>query len=127
MDNFSINDYLISIQKSAMASVAQPDFNAFMRKISRWFSKTYSTPLLEVDQLDPSYVLQHYFEHTFEEMDKDERINKIIQLLETSEERRERELKEEEEEDAFVRKIEEELAQEQEKDNKEKLKSMSNF
>lgn len=42
----------------------EPDREALYRKICRWFSREYHTPLPEVEwDLEPGYVLMHYFEY----------------------------------------------------------------
>lgn len=54
------------IEQIALASVINPEYDAQYRRICRWFSKEFSTPLPEVEEnLETSYVLLHYFEHNF--------------------------------------------------------------
>jgi len=54
------------IEQIAFASVINPDYDAEYRKICRWFSKEFHTPLPEVEEnLETSYILLHYFEHHF--------------------------------------------------------------
>ncbi len=56
-----------TIQRLALVAVEKGDWDYTYRKICRWFSQTYSTslPTVELD-LDPNYVLQHYFEFTID-------------------------------------------------------------
>jgi hypothetical protein len=87
-------DYLNEIQKAALLSVLDPDYQAYMRKLCRWYSVKFHTPLHEVENLPKDYIYQHYFEAYYEDMEPEEQHNQIIFLLETPEEREKR-LKEE--------------------------------
>lgn len=59
MRGLNINE----IQILALASIESPDWKAQYRKICRWYSKEFATPLhiVEVD-LDHFQVLTHYYE-----------------------------------------------------------------
>ncbi len=87
-----------SVQLAALRAVIDPDLYADFRKICRWFSKTFSTPLTAVYDLPSDFVLQHYLEDRYEQMEHNARRNLLIELTETPEERIER-LRQEAEED----------------------------
>ncbi len=55
-------DELKALEILALKSREKPDFTSEVRKIQRWFSKSFSTPLKEVEQLDLHYLLQHKYE-----------------------------------------------------------------
>jgi len=57
-----------SIQIKAIEAVLDPDDTYSYRRICRWYSKTFHTPLQDVYQLDFEHVLLNYYESTFEEI-----------------------------------------------------------
>ena len=57
-----------SIQIKAIEAVLDPDDTYSYRRICRWYSKTFHTPLQDVYQLDFEHVLSNYYESTFEEI-----------------------------------------------------------
>lgn len=57
-----------SIQIKAIESVLDSDDAYSYRKICRWYSKTFHTPLQDVYNLDFEHVLSNYYESTFEEI-----------------------------------------------------------
>lgn len=61
---------LDSIQILAIAALEEPNAEDFYRKICRWYSREFSTPLMAVEDIDPVYVLQHYFEDVFDNLRK---------------------------------------------------------
>lgn len=86
------------IQLEAMANVLVEDFADeayYLRRLSRWYSKTFSTPLHLVESLPVYVILRAYFEEKFEglkDADKDEELDKLrMDLLETDEARKARE------------------------------------
>lgn len=83
-----------ALQLSAMAAALKPDREAWFRGICRWYSKEFSTSLLDVYDLPTEHVLQEYYESRFEEMEDEEREEHIARLLETDEQRDARELTE---------------------------------
>ncbi len=97
-----------AIKAVALLAIMEPDDAANLRKIQRWFSKTFSTPLQEVETLSTEYILLHYFEEHFVSMDFDDLRKEAVLLLESPEERSDRESKEKTEEDAFIKMIEDE-------------------
>lgn len=97
------------IQVSAMRAVAasqspyrgkiEPDGDYFLRRIFRWYSKTFATPLSDVYELPLEDILMHYWESQYEDMEDEERAAAILRLRESDEDRRLREGKEQEEQD----------------------------
>lgn len=80
-----------AIQIQALKSVLDPDDDYLMRKVFRWYSEKYHTPLHVVDDLPMDDVLQTYFEYVYENTSK-RQLNQIKKhLLETPEEREKRE------------------------------------
>lgn len=56
---------LRDLQILALDAVENPDFDAFYRRICRWYSEKFSTALPEVINLDPIHVFQTYYEERF--------------------------------------------------------------
>ena len=54
-----------AIQILALRAVEDPNDEDSYAKICRWYSKEFSTPLHEVETLDPVYVLTHFFQSRF--------------------------------------------------------------
>lgn len=88
------------------------------RLLCRWYSKEFHTPLPEVEKLDTSYILLHYWECHYADIEE-ERLNyDAVILTETQEEKVERLRKEEEEkkvEQMFLKQAEEEAKRIKEK------------
>jgi hypothetical protein len=63
-----------------------------LRKIFRWFSTTFRTPLADVYDLPLDFVLEHFYETKYEDMDADQRDEERKLLSESEEDRRQREL-----------------------------------
>lgn len=91
-----------------MLAVVKPDSRAFFRKICRWFSEKFNTPLPMTEDMPKEYILEHYFESIYGDMDEEDRKEEIRILLETPEERQIRLKLEAEEEDGFLAELEEE-------------------
>lgn len=82
-------DYFEGVRIRALLAVMEPDDHALIRRICRWYSQEFSTPLRVVeDELGLDHVLTHWFESEYEKMDPDDRHNLGIYLLETPEERK---------------------------------------
>jgi hypothetical protein len=95
-------------------SKLEPDGDYFIRKVFRWYSKEFSTPLHEVLELPLDDVLTHYWESQYEQMDDDEIVAAIKRLRETEEERKAREAKEQDAvgaDEAWLRQVEQEEQQ----------------
>lgn len=54
-----------SVIALAFQAAEEPDWDAFYRKVCRWFSQTLSTPIKDVEDYSEEYVLRHYFEHRY--------------------------------------------------------------
>lgn len=85
-------DLFESIQQQAMMAVVEPDDEATMRYICRYYSKTYATPLHLVKQLPIAEVLQTFYEDVFGQMDEEAREERIEWLLMSPEDRKDNEL-----------------------------------
>jgi hypothetical protein len=99
-----------STQQIAMAAVLAPDVAAVYRRIARWYSRNFNTPLHEVEELPICEVLLHYFEERFSMM-KSEDVEDLRKVLARTESE-EAEAKKEEEhqaisDDEFVHRVEE--------------------
>ena len=64
----------------------------------RWFSRTYHTPLTEVEKLPIEYLLQHYYENYYTELEPEDLDKERTLLIETKAEKTERLRKEAEDE-----------------------------
>ena len=60
------NEILKAIRAIALAKAQEPDYEYSYRKICRWYSREFSTPLEDVLGLDEEHVLQTYFEDTYD-------------------------------------------------------------
>jgi succinate dehydrogenase flavin-adding protein (antitoxin of CptAB toxin-antitoxin module) len=101
--------YFEDLQKLALLSVLRPDYDAWMRRVCRWYSKTFQTPLDRVEALPIDYVLQHYWESVYEELEGPEQSDKLQELLESPDDRKLRLERERIEEDEFVAAVQEEV------------------
>jgi hypothetical protein len=91
-----------SLQLLAVRAVMKPDGEYRLRKIFRWYSTTFHTPLHLVDDLPLEDVLTAYYEQTCEEMNDEDREILLKELLETEEEKRAKQkAKDAEEAEAF--------------------------
>jgi hypothetical protein len=99
-------DLLKATRLLAFAAVEKRDADYLLRYILRWYSRTFATPLHEVDALPLEDVLEHYFECQAEDMEDEDKDEVLARLIETRSERLEREAKEAEEavaDDAFYK------------------------
>lgn len=78
-------DLLQMIRLQALHDKLHPDEDATYRKIFRWYSKTFHTPLYLVAELPLLEVLQCYFDNMFEEMEPEHLEYEIEQSLKTPE------------------------------------------
>lgn len=78
-------DFIDGIKVRALLAVLRPDQEANLRHIFRWYSKTFSTPLHEVDDLPVEDILLHWFEVQYEDMEEPEQIHQARQLTTTQE------------------------------------------
>lgn len=83
-------DRFKALRLLAIKAVLEPDNEAHLRHVFRWYSKTFHTPLHIVETLDEDDVLQAFYESWFEDMNEDDREKELAELLETETQRRER-------------------------------------
>lgn len=79
-----------AIRTQALHAVLRPDGDYLLRHIFRWYSMTFNTPLMDVYDLPIDFVLQHYYEMSFENLPEEERLAIIDEVIETDEERAQR-------------------------------------
>lgn len=81
-------DPFLALRIRALGNVLQPD-NAFrIRRVFRWYSHRFHTPLHLVEELPTDAVLQTYYEWLYDEhMDHDDVIDEARELLKSEEER----------------------------------------
>lgn len=103
-----MNKYIDGIKIIALAGVIDPDDDAILRDIFRWYSQKFHTPLYKVEELPLDHVLLHWFECEYQEMEPQDRHNLAIELLETPEEKELRMKSEQEDEEDFIRLAQEE-------------------
>ena len=79
-DLFASNKDVVyeSLQLDAIKSVLLNDRVYFERKVRRWYSKTFSTPLPQVFTLPWDHVLTHYYEATLENLDYNDVYNLAV-------------------------------------------------
>jgi hypothetical protein len=95
-----------------MLAVKQPDGEAFMRRVKRYYSKTFSVPLPDVDDIPEEDVLVAFYEETFSEMSEDDRDELLDEIMMTPEERVAREKaheKMDERDEEFMKKLNEDI------------------
>jgi hypothetical protein len=93
-------DDLHAIALAALRAVIDEDPEYRMRRIMRWYSREFHTPLHVVEELPTEDVLQAFFECQFESLSEKRRLKRAAELTETDEERAEREEQARKEEDA---------------------------
>jgi hypothetical protein len=108
-------EFIRALKILAIKSVKNPDFDAAYRKICRWYSREFSTPLESVYNLPEETVLQTFFEDYYDEMSKDkeraQELDVIIQQLAKNEEEQDAE---EMEDEAWVQEMRREIEAEEE-------------
>ncbi len=62
---------------------APPSADFQRRKIFRWYSETFATPLHLVDELPVEDVMQHYYEHNYLQMSEDDLQRELHDLTAT--------------------------------------------
>ena len=75
----------------ALAAVEKPDIEYFERQVCRAFSTTFHVSILEALDLNIEFMLQHLYEHQFENMKLGDRVIAAQELLRTPEERQQQE------------------------------------
>jgi hypothetical protein len=108
-------DELHAIALEALRAVIEDDDEYRTRRILRWYSREFHTPLHVVEDLPLDDVWQAFFEVQFEQMSEKKRLIRAAELTETPEERaaRQREAHEADNQDedfmaAFAKKAAEE-------------------
>jgi hypothetical protein len=96
----------------ALKAIVKPDMAASLRRIFRWYSKTFSTPLHIVDDLPLEDILQAYFEDMYENMEAPLLEAEIATMSMSPAERKALGEEEEEEEEDFLDMIAQEIAKE---------------
>lgn len=77
------------IRLLAMQAARKPDGEAFLRRICRWYSQTFATPLHIVEtEIPVEDVLMHFYEHKYDHMEDEERDVEMDEILLTPEERK---------------------------------------
>jgi primosomal protein N' len=84
-------DQFEAIRIQALLDVMEGGFGYHWRRICRWYSATFHTPLAEVDALPVEHILQHFFEQSFEQDSKAERRKLAMTITETLDETKKRE------------------------------------
>lgn len=114
-------DLIKALQLKALRNVMcdSSDRDYHLRYIFRWYSKTFFTPLHEVHALPVVDVLTAYFEERFEGFNEEELNQEKIRLIETEQERKEREARE-----AADRALEEEFVKQTEMAEQQRLESL---
>ncbi len=117
--------FIRAVQQIAMAGHLKPDVPAVYRKICRYYSKEFNTPLHEVEQLPIYDVLLHFYEDRYENMEAQERDDIKKQLARTKPERDALEAEKEDEtqsDEEWIRQLEEqEAAKAKAKEPEEKM------
>jgi hypothetical protein len=80
-------DWVEALKARCLLAVMEPDSEALLRRIFRWYSKTFATPLHLVRNLPVEDILVAYFEHSFEEMEPPQLQEHLAELTDTEEDR----------------------------------------
>jgi hypothetical protein len=105
-------DLIETIQIAALREKLQPTLDGGFRKIQRWFSQTFATPLETVESYPIEYVLLHYFEDRYESLKEHEIQDLVKELILEPKERAQLEAQRAMEDEEFA-KLTEELAKQQ--------------
>lgn len=95
-----------------MLAIVQPDGDAFLRRVKRFYSKTFNVPLPDVDDIPEEDVLVAFYEENFDSMTEEDRDEFLVDLLATPEERAAREKaheKADERDEEFMKKLNEDV------------------
>lgn len=84
-----------SIKVIALKNVLKPNEEYYLRKVYRWYSKTFHTPLDQCFDIPLETVLTCFYEERFEGMDEEELQEELQNSIETEESRKAREETEE--------------------------------
>jgi hypothetical protein len=100
-------DDIDALKIRALCGVWKPDYEATIRRIFRWYSERFHTPLHMVQELCFEEVILHYFEGHYESLSPQERHDLAVTLLETPAEYRSRKAAEVDSEAQFIKETEE--------------------
>lgn len=81
-------NYYLALRLQALNAVLDPDEDANLRHIFRWYSRTFHTPLQAVEEIPVDDVLQAFYEQSYEDLSEEERQTELKTLLETPEDKR---------------------------------------
>lgn len=96
---------LRAIKINAMMAIKKPDYSAFLRKIFRWYSKTFYTPLRDVEDMPIVEILTAYYEELYDKMEEADLKQESIKLSMSEQEWTEKLIAEEQEELAFMKAV----------------------
>lgn len=82
--------YYEAIRARALFNVLKPNQDYYVRRIFRWYSKTFHTPLEEAFNMPIEIILSHYFEEYFEGLEQEDLDDQLVEMTETDEQRKER-------------------------------------
>lgn len=94
-----------AIRTRALRAVVKPDMAASMRRVFRWYSREFSTPLAQVESLPLEDVLTAYFEDLYSNMEEPLLEQELADMALTPEERALAHKQEEAEDDEFEAQI----------------------
>jgi hypothetical protein len=112
-------DYDRAIRLLAFHAVQERSPEYRLRSVMRWFSRTYSTPLAEVENMPTEYILSNYYEVLYAELESEELEKERTLLTESTAEKAERLRREAQDEastEALLKQIEAEQKQDALKD-----------
>ncbi len=78
-------DYVDGLRARALLAVLKPSSDDRYRHIFRWYSKTFHTPLHEVEDLPLDDILTAWFETIYEDMEDPERDEVLREMTTTAE------------------------------------------
>lgn len=107
-----------AIRSSALLAAIKPDFGSHVRSILRWYSKTFHTPLHEVDTIPFEDILQAWFEEQYAGMEPQQLMEELSSLFADSNDKN-TDYKEAEDEEFYQRILQEALQKEDSDPQKE--------
>lgn len=78
MDYKELLDYC---KATALANALEPTEESVYRSICRSYSKTFSTPLHEVMELDPEFVTLSYYENEMDDVEVEENVEGLLDTV----------------------------------------------
>lgn len=83
------HDVILGLQKQALKSIFKQDYEYLLRKICRWYSNKFYTPLHIVENDLPTYyILQHFYESKYEDMNRNDLIDEKDKILTKNKDKR---------------------------------------